>query len=95
MSTRKVGQVNEQRVVLATPSLAPTIPLQKRCEQEEFSILQRQILSLNVEVRALLISRHAGTEDIIKAFKGQKEYKDICEWGIYEAGQINSSKICL
>ncbi len=92
MYTRKV---NEQREVLAKPSLAPTIPLQERWEKEDFSILQKQILSLNFEVRGLLISRHPGTEFIIEAFKGQKEYKDICEWGIYEAGQIKGSTIYL
>jgi hypothetical protein len=95
MSTRKVGKVNEQRVVLATPSFVPTIPLQKRSEQGEFLILQEQILSLDYEVRALLISRHPGTEFIIEAFKAQEDYKDICEWGIYEAGQIKGRKICL
>jgi hypothetical protein len=93
MSTRKVGKVNEQREVLAKPSLAPTIPLQERWEKEEFLILQRQILSLDYEVRALLISRHPGTEFIIKAFKAQEDYKDICAWGIYEAGRIEAAQI--
>ncbi len=89
------GKVNEQREVLAKPSLAPTIPLQERWNKEDFSILQKQILSLKLEVRGLLISKYPTTTDIIKAFKAQVQYEDICEWGIYEAGKIKGSTIYL
>jgi hypothetical protein len=83
----------EKSGVRREPSVVQTTPLQERWEQEEFSILQRQILSLDYEVRALLISRHPGTEFIIKAFKAQEDYKDICKWAIYEAGRIEAAQI--